>query len=161
MDLPSYSIGGRLKAGDRLSNFINARTRLGRKLRLKTESTIVTVTPTWETDRLKGGTLAGALTAGVAVLLDDYALPLGSETEIVDSETTNEGIVYTINVNSAFKNQARFKAMMESGTGFTSILVDDFDMKTEEVLKTRPARDTWQFEVLVEDEDPEKRFNDV
>ncbi|EGQ44228.1 MAG: hypothetical protein J07AB43_02870 [Candidatus Nanosalina sp. J07AB43] len=159
MELPSYSIGSRLQIGDRLSNFINARTRLGRKLRLKTESAVVTVTPTWETDRLKGGTLAGAILAATSTLLDDYALPLGSETEIVDSEVRDDGVLYTVNVNSSFKNQARFKSLMESGSGFTSILVDDFDVQTEEVLKTRPARDTWQFEVLVQDEDPERRFN--
>lgn len=159
MGVTDYSIGSRLKAGERLSNFINARTRAGRTLRLKTESAVVKVTPTWETDKIQGGTLVGALIAATSTVLDDYAIPLGSETEIVDSEVTDKGVLYTVNVNSAFKNQARFKAMMESGTGFTSILVDDFDMQTEEVLKTRPARDTWQFEVLVEDEEPEKRFN--
>jgi hypothetical protein len=159
MGVTDYSIGSRLKAGERLSNFINARTKAGRTLRLKTESAVVKVTPTWETDKIQGGTLTGAIIAGISVLLDDYAIPLGSETEIVDSDVTKNGTIYTVNVNSSFKNQARFKAMMESGTGFTSILVDDFDMKAEEVVKTRPMRDTWQFEVLVEDQEPVKRFN--
>jgi len=31
------------------------------------------------------------------------------------------------------------------------LLTDKFDVQTEGALRTRPARDTWQFEVLVED----------
>ena len=150
--MPEYSIGSRTKIAERIGKIINGRTELGRAVRLRTESAIVTITPTWETDNIEGGTLTGAMIAGVSVLLDDYAVPLGSETEISDAEVVEDGVLYTVNVNAAFKNQARFKAMMESGTGFTSLLTDKFNVQTEGALKTRPARDTWQFEVLVEDE---------
>ena len=149
--MPSYSIGSRTRLAERLGRIINARTEAGRALRLRTESAVVTVTPTWETDNIKGGTLTGAIIAGVTTLLDDYALPLGSETEIVDTEPVDNGVLYTVNVNAAFKNQARFKAMMESGTGFTSLITDKFNIENEGAVKTRPARDTWQYEVLVED----------
>jgi len=149
--MPEYSIGSRTKIAERIGKIINGRTELGRAIRLRTESAIVTITPTWETNNIQGGTLTGATIAGVSVLLDDYALPIGSETEITDAEVVENGVLYTVNVDAAFKNQARFKAMIESGTGFTSLLTDKFDVQTEGALRTRPARDTWQFEVLVED----------
>lgn len=153
--MPEYSIGKRLKLFERVGRVINARTEAGRKIRLKTEDAVVKITPTWESDNIGAGTIAGAMIAAVSTVLDDYAIPLGSETEIVDVDAaSNGGVKYTVNVNSAFQNQARFKAMIESGTGFTSLLTDKFNVQTEDVLKERPARDTWQYEVVVEDANP-------
>jgi len=147
-----YSIGKRARIAERIGGVINARTEAGRKLRIKTEEAVVTVTPTWETENIQGGTLLGAIIAAASTVADDSIIPLGSETEITDAQVVDNGVMYTVNVDAAFQNQARFKAMIESGTGFTSLITDKFDMEQEAVLKERPARDTWQFKVLVDDE---------
>jgi hypothetical protein len=43
-----------------------------------------------------------------------------------------------------------FRSLMETGTGYTSLLTDRHDIVDEEVVRKRPLRDTYQFEVVVE-----------
>jgi hypothetical protein len=150
-DYGSYSIGQNIQLYKRLVNQLDARADAGHALRLKTENSIVKITPTWDNDNIKRGTLAGAIMAGVTAVVDNYALPTSADTEIVDSEPVQGGVKYTVNVDSSFKNQARFRAMMEAGQGFVSLATDRFGYGSEDVMKKRPARDTWQFEIIVKE----------
>ena len=149
--MPDYSIGDRVQLLERMGRVINARTEAGRTIRLKTEDAIVRITPTWETENIDPGTLVGASIAALSAVLDDSPTPLGSDTEIVDTEVIDGGVRYKVNVDSAFRNQGRFKAMMESGTGFTSLITDRFDVEEEDALKERPVRDTWQYKIVVDE----------
>ncbi len=148
--MTDYSIGQRLKLSDRIRDAVDVRAEAGHKIRMKTEEALVTITPTWENDNLKPGTLMGAVAAGLTTVSDQYLLPLNSDTEIVDTEILDNGDVkYTVNVDSAFFNQGRFKAMMEAGTGATALITDRFDYGNSGTLKERPIRDTNQYEVIV------------
>lgn len=151
--MTDYSVGERLKLSERIRQAVDVRSELGHNIRIRTEEAFITITPNWENENIKPGTIVGASTAAVATVLDQYVLPVSSDTEIVDTEIVDNGVKYTVNVDSAFMNQARFKAMMEAGTGATSMIVDRFEYGDSGVLKTRPFRDTYQFEITVEDTD--------
>jgi len=148
--MSDYSIGQNIKLVDRIQKAVDSVSDTGHNIRVKTENAFVTVTPTWETDNIERGTLVGLTTAAVASAVDTY-VPIGSETEIANVEKVNNGTLYTVNVNAAFRNQAMFRSIMESGTGYTSLITDKNRISDDQILKKRPARDTYQFEVLVED----------
>jgi len=145
-----YSIGQNIRLVDRVQKAVDSVSDTGHNIRVKTENAFVTVTPTWETDNIERGTLVGLTTAAIASAAGTY-VPIGSETEIADVEKVDGGTLYTVNVNAAFRNQAMFRSLMESGTGYTSLITDKNRVSDDQILKKRPARDTYQFEVLVED----------
>lgn len=95
---------------------------------------------------------AGFVQAGIAkILKETVGIPLGSDTEIVDTEPVEGGVLYTVNVDGPIENMSKARAFIEATTGFTSILTDELNVQNTEVLKTRVLRDTYQVEVLVED----------
>lgn len=150
-DVIDYDIGQNIKLYKKIADALDSRADAGHNLRLRLEDAVVTVTPTWDNENIKPGTLLGAVTAGVSLVLDDYFVPTAADTEIVDSEIVDNGVKYTVNVDSSLKQQARFRAMMEAGQGFISLVSDRFEYGDEGVLRKRPARDTWQFEITVKD----------
>lgn len=98
------------------------------------------------------GLAVGTVEAAVALVLKEtIGIPFGSDVEIVDTEPAQGGVIYTVNVDAPFQNMAQAQAFFESGTGFTSLLTDQIDVQSAEVLRTRPLRDTYQVEILVED----------
>lgn len=94
----------------------------------------------------------GLVEAGIAKILEEtLGIPFGSDTEIVDSNPTDGGMIYTVNVDAPLENMAKARGFLEGTTGFTSVLTDRYDVQNVEILKTRVLRDTYQVEVLVED----------
>lgn len=99
-----------------------------------------------------GGITVGVVQAAISIVLErTVGIPFGADTEIVDTEPASNGTLYTVNVDSPFENMAQAKAYFEANTGFTSLLTDLLEVRNVEVLKTRPLRDTYQVEILVED----------
>jgi hypothetical protein len=152
-DIIDYDLGQNIKVYKKVGEALDARADAGHNLRISLENTIITVTPTWDNENIKPGTLAGAVTAAITLIADDYAVPTTADTEIVDSEIVEDGVRYKVNVDSSFKQQARFRAMMEAGQGFVSLVTDKFEYNENGVLRKRPARDTWQFVITVKDKD--------
>jgi hypothetical protein len=147
--MTDFSLGGRIGIANKVQEAIDGVAGTGHNIRIKTEDAIVTVTPTWENDTIERGSLIGLTTAAIASATKTY-VPLGSETEIANVEKVEGGTKYTVNVNAGFRNQAMFRSIMETGTGYTSLITDRNEIVDEEVLRKRPLRDTYQFEVLVE-----------
>jgi hypothetical protein len=147
--MSDFSLGGRIGIANKIQEAVDSVAGTGHNIRIKTEDAIVTVTPTWENDTIERGSLIGLTTAAVASATKTY-VPLGSETEIANVEKVDGGTKYTVNVNAGFRNQAMFRSLMETGTGYSSLITDRHDVKSEEVLRKRPLRDTYQFEVVVE-----------
>lgn len=147
--MSDYSLGGRIGIANKIQEAVDGVADTGHDIRIKTEDAIVTVTPTWENETIEAGSLVGLATAAVVSAANTY-VPLGSETEIANVEKVEGGTKYTVNVNAGFRNQAMFRSVMETGTGYTSLITDVQDIQDEEVLRKRPLRDTYQFEVLVE-----------
>lgn len=99
-----------------------------------------------------GGIAVGAVEAAIAIVLKrTIGVPFGSDVEIVDSESRDGGMMYTVNVDAPFENMARAQAFFESTTGFTSLLTDLLQVRSTRVVKQRLVRDTYQIQVLVED----------
>lgn len=147
--MSDFSLGGRIGIANKIQEAVDQVAGTGHNIRIKTEDAVVTVTPTWENDTIERGSLIGLTTAAVASATKTY-VPLGSETEIANVEKVEQGTKYTVNVNAGFRNQAMFRSVMETGTGYTSLLTDRHDIVDEEVVRKRPLRDTYQFEVVVE-----------
>lgn len=96
-------------------------------------------------------TLAGAIGTFIVYSIEDY-LPvrLGASVDILNVEEVNGGAYeYTVNVNSAIEGQARFKAILQAGTGVTSLWIDQFEVTSFEKIKERPARDTYQYKIRI------------
>lgn len=108
--------------------------------------------PEFENRNVGGGRVAGAVTAAVAVVLEDsVGLPFGASSDIQDTRSVDDGVVYTVNVNAPFESMAEARAAIDSTTGFTSFLTDQIGVESVTVQKTRIVRDTFEIEVLVED----------
>lgn len=109
-------------------------------------------TPDIPRRNLGGGTLVGAVTAAVATVVEDtVGVPFGASSDIVDSESVEGGIKYTVNVNAPIETMAEARASIDSTTGFTSFLTDRIKVDNVEIEKTRILRDTFQVEVIVRD----------
>ena len=147
--MTDFSLGGRIGIVNKVQEAVDGVAGTGHNIRIKTEDAVVTVTPTWENETIERGSLIGLTTAAIASITKTY-IPLGSETEIANVEKVEGGTKYTVNVNAGFRNQAMFRSIMETGTGYTSLITDRNEIVDEEVLRKRPLRDTYQFEVLVE-----------
>jgi hypothetical protein len=102
-------------------------------------------------ENISPDTLAGAIGTFIVYSIEDY-LPvrLGASVDVLNVEEVNSGeYEYTINVNSAIEGQARFKAILQAGTGVTSLWVDTFEVTDFEKIKERPARDTYQYKIRI------------
>lgn len=103
-------------------------------------------------ENLQNGTLVGAIGTSIVWALEDY-LPAraGADASISNTEIKDDEIVYTIDSNAVIESQARFRSMIDAGTGVSSLWTDDFDIMRVERVKTRPARDTYRYEIAISD----------
>lgn len=147
-----FKIGQYLQLYKRIQRQLDERAEAGHNIRTNIGDKIIEVTPNWENENIQPGTATGAIVSAIAVITDDL-IPIDvlADTEISSVEKTSDGTIYEVNVDAPLEQQAKFEAMMEAGTGATSLLVDEFDVGEAEVLKKRPSRDTYQFTVKVKD----------
>lgn len=153
------AIGSRVQLYERLRKKLDSKGGIGHTTRVNIGNRLVKITPTWQNENIDPGTLAGAMVAAISTTIDDFApVDIASSAEIAGSEPIEGGAKYTVNVDGVLPQQARFMAMMDAGTGFTSLFTDKMDVKEVGALRKRIGRSTWQFEVIVmdtaEDNDP-------
>lgn len=129
---------------DRASNRLS-------KMRNRPSNALQKRTPKMAKRTFGEGTVAGAATAGVAVILEDtLGVPFGGSADITNIEDRGGYTLYTVNVDAPARNMAQARAFIESTTGFTSYLTDEYDIENARVETTRFARDTYVVEVAVE-----------
>lgn len=144
----NLTIGKRVKLYERVRKQLNSRSDSGHDARVRIGDKIVEVTPNYANENLNPGTAAGAIVAAIESLAGTY-VPIAGDTEVTSVEMQEDGAVYQVNVDSVFEQEGKFKAMMESGQGVTSIITDSFDVGEPETFNKKPARTTWQYEVKV------------
>lgn len=149
--LRDKELGERLRIVERIHKQLKPYKEPSHKKRVEVGDKVVEVTPNWHNDNLDRGSAFGAITAGIMHVLDDYAIPLAGSSDIVNREDHPEGQLYTVIVDASFREQGMFRAMAESGTGFASLFVDEFDVEEENVKDKRIGRDSWEFEILVKE----------
>lgn len=97
-------------------------------------------------------TVAGAAVVGTVYALESY-LPgkAGANTEVLSVETEDNGqtYIYTINTNAPLEGQARFRSILDSSTGFTSLYTDEIEVQEFETIQKRVGRDTYQYRIKV------------
>lgn len=148
----AQGIGSRVQLYKRIKNKLDDKSQIGHNFRVNVGNKIVDITPTWENENISPGTLAGAIVAAISTTIDDFApVDIASSAEIAGSEPIEGGARYTVNVDGVLPQQARFMAMIDAGTGFTSLITDEFSVNSAEPLRKRVGRTTWQFEVEVRD----------
>lgn len=148
----NYNIGQNVKLYEKVRDALDKRAGAAHEARVNVGNKIVEITPNWDNENINPGTATGAVMAGLASIVDELYVPISADTEVAEVERVDGGVRYLVNVDSGFEQQARFRAMMEAGSGYTSLITDDFDLSDADVLTKRPGRDTWQFEVVVKDE---------
>lgn len=108
------------------------------------------ITPELERFNVGGGVGVGALGAGILTILEDtVGVPFGSSTDLIDIRTDGDDLIYEIDVNAPTQNIAEARAVIDSGTGFSSFITDEFDIEDAEVVSRRVARDTYRIEVRI------------
>lgn len=108
--------------------------------------------PQFQNRNLGNGRVAGAAIAGILTVVEDtFGLPFGASSDIVNTEPTQDGTIYTVNVNGPMEVVAEARAFIDSGTGFTSFITDEYNIEDVEIVNTRMIRDTYQFEIKVVD----------
>jgi len=118
--------------------------------RASLDGTIKRTTPSLNRGNLGDGRGVGIITAAIAVIVEDtVGIPFGATSDIVFSESVEEGTKYTVNVNAPFENMAEARASIDSSTGFTSFLTDEIDVQSVSIERTRVLRDTFQVDILV------------
>lgn len=106
--------------------------------------------PDLEKRNIGDGKVAGSVGAAVVTVLEDVVgVPFGASVDVVDVRPTQGGQIYTVNVNAPSQNMAEARAFIDSGTGFTSYLTEEFDVENVHVLNKRVIRDTFQIELRV------------
>lgn len=105
-------------------------------------------------ENIDDGVGIAALATAVAYVAEDYLpIRLGASISTVDIEEVEgqeQTFDYTLDVNAALENQARLKAKVQSGTGFTSLWSDKLEVLDYEEIATRPARDTYRYKIRVQ-----------
>jgi hypothetical protein len=137
--------------GDRIKQRVSSRTF---KLRNRPGEALQERMPSASKRNIGEGTLAGAITAGIAVVAEDtLGVPFGASADTYEVErlTQNgdEWILYTVDVNAPSQNMAQARAFIDSSTGFLSYIVDEFDVEEADVVTVRPLRDTYRVKVKV------------
>jgi hypothetical protein len=127
--------------------------RIGRKTirpRNKPGKMLQKRVPSFAQSNFGEGTVAGAVTAGVAVVLEDViGVPFGADTDVVDVEQDGTDLIYVVDVNAPAANMAQARAFMDATTGFTSYIMEEYDVQDAEVVAVRPLRDTYRVRVRV------------
>lgn len=143
----------RLNLHKKIRRELEQRKNAAHGVRVGIGDKIVNVTPNFQNDNIRPGTLAGLMYAATAAIVERYSpVPITADTEIAEVQATDDGMLYTVNVDAPLEQQARFQAMAESGQGFISFFTDEMVVQDSSVPKKRVTRDTWQFEVLVADD---------
>jgi len=105
-------------------------------------------------ENIDEGAGIAALATLVVYAAEDYLpIRLGpsiSTVNIEEVEGQEQTFDYTLDVNAALENQARLKAKVQAGTGFTSLWSDKLEVLETEELATRPARDTYRYRIRVQ-----------
>lgn len=147
--LGEYKIGQYFKLYERVRRQIDARAEKGHQARVDIGNKIVEVSPNYENKNIEPGTAAGAVITALQFTLESY-IPFAGDTEITSVQETEDGAIYQVNVDSFLRQEGRFKAIMESGQGFTSLVTDEFEFEGDpDVFNKKPARSTWQYTVKV------------
>jgi hypothetical protein len=90
--------------------------------------------------------------AAIATILDDaVGVPFGASSDTVSAEPVSNGMRYIVDVNAPFDEMANARASIDTGTGFTSFVIDDIEVKNIRKVRTRPLRDTYRVTLVVRD----------
>jgi len=95
-----------------------------------------------------GGVGIGIIGAAIIRAVKDY-VPLATSVDLVDTQDTNGGVLYTLNVDAPMQDIAKAEAFMEAASGFTSVLTDRMQVEDARVVKSRVVKDTYEIKVLV------------
>lgn len=144
--------GKRLDIPDKAKDVSDSLTPTGRKWRTKIDRRLKNGFVNPSNENITTGTAVGATITAIVWALEDY-LPArsGANTEVTNVEREDGKATYTINTNAPLESQARFRSILDSTTGITSLWTDDIEVKDFEVVNKRPSRDTYRYEITVKD----------
>lgn len=148
--------------GERLKNLGNREpiirqlsdrfTDEGHSIRDKQDQRIEDAVPKLPNRNFGGGRGIGILGAAVGTALEDViGVPFGGSSSVVDVDVQEDGVLYTVDVNSPFETMAEARAAIDSSTGYTSFVTEEIDTVDVEVITTRVLRDTYRIELKVKE----------
>lgn len=145
--------GRRLNLPDRASSLERRLRDPGSSLRQSLDNFLANRRIEPANENIDTNTLVGAGATFVVFVLEDY-LPVrgGASTDIVEANEMEGGdvIQYVVDTNAPIEGQARLKSLLTTGTGFSSLWIDEFEIKDFKVVRERPLRDTYRYEIEVQ-----------
>jgi len=145
--------GERLDIQRRSKNRSDKWTKRGRSIRTSIDKRLKNGYIAPANDNITTGTMLGAIGTVIVWTLEDY-LPgrVGANTEVVDVEWEGGNTVtYTVDCNAPIESHARFRSMLDSTTGISSLWTDDIEVISVDVVNERVGRDTYRYEITVRD----------
>lgn len=97
----------------------------------------------------RGRAVAGVGAGILTILEDTIGVPFGATIDIVNTEPTEDGMLYTVNVNAPTEGIAEARSFIDTGTGFSSYLTEEYNIESMEIVGKRPLRDTYQVDIEV------------
>lgn len=151
-DDSGFQPGKRLNIQGRVRDRANSLTEPGSNVRDKVDRLLKGAPISPANENINTSTVVGAVGTAIVWALEDY-LPgrVGADASISDAEVMDDGVLYTIDTNAVIESQARFRSMLDAGTGITSLWTDEMTVESIQLVKQRPARDTYRYEIKVSD----------
>lgn len=142
--------GKRLEIPRRARETSNNLTGKGNELRTKLDNRLKNSAVNPANPNITTGTFVGAIGTVIVWLAEDY-LPgrVGAEASVSGVDVGEDVITYTLDTDGAIESQARFRSILDAGTGVVSIWTDEIEVTSVETIKERPARDTFRYEIKV------------
>ena len=147
-------VGERIKQRlDRKPIWRRASKRLaepGHSVRSRVGSNVGNRVPEFENRNFGNGIGAGTVGAAAATIIEDtVGVPFGGSSDILDVKSVGEANEYTVNVNAPMEDMAKVRAFLDSSTGFLSLLTDELDVQSVELVDKRALRDTYEVRLQV------------
>lgn len=148
----TFQPGSRLDIPERTKEKADELTPKGRDVRTNIDRRLKDSAVNPANENISTGTFVGAVGTLIVWTLEDY-LPgqVVAQADVVGVEPVDQGLKYTVDANAMIESQSRFRAILDSGTGVTSLWTDEIDVESVELIKSRPARDTYRYEIVVRD----------
>jgi hypothetical protein len=145
-----FKVGKRLNIQETAKRISDRLKEPGRSARVKLDNTLKNAPLQPANSNIESNTFAGATVTLVVYALESY-LPgkAGANTEVINVEVDGDVERYTINTNAPLEGQARFRSILDSSTGLTSLYTDEIEVEDFEVLHERPGRDTYRYVITV------------
>jgi len=149
-DEARFQPGSRLGVPEKLKGAADRLTPRGRNIRSSVDNALKNFPVAPANDNITTATVVGAVGTYVVRSFETYAPgDVAASADIASADVQGDSVVYTVDSNAVIESQARFRAILDAGTGLTSLYTDGIEVESMELVNERPARDTYRYKIRI------------